>query len=432
MPRKALGLCLAMLAGLPLTVAAASPATPKAALPAETCPVPDDRPEVVYKANIDPKETAATEAWIKEAATLPGWKELLNSTDPETRSCANFLLVTMPAVDRHKVSAEIIGENIRLALEARHRFAWARQVPWPLFLNDVLPYACLDEARDPWRADFLKRFGALVKDAPTRDAAAKLINARIQDEVGVKYSTRRRAANQSPADSMRQGLASCSGLSILLCDAFRSVGIPARIAGVPTWVTVNGNHNWVEVWLGEDGAPQPDSEVTPMLSLRWNSAWRVTEYNPDAKGWDHAWFMERAAAADPAQRETWIYATSWARTGLTFPMVWNLRSTQVHGIDRTAAYHALTGGRRVPIAPDKTHIALRAYRGEKRVAAEVTVSQAGTTQSATTKGEDKDLNDVARVEVPAAGGKVTVKCGDVTRTVTPEAGKELTVELRLP
>jgi hypothetical protein len=113
-------------------------------------------------------------------------------------------------------------------------------------------------------------------------------------------------------------------------------------------------------------------------------------------------------------------------------MVWNLRSTQVHGLDRTAAYHALTGGRKVPVAPDKTHIALRAYRGDRRVAAEVTVSQGATTQSVTTKGEDKDLNDVTRVEVPAAGGKVTVQSGDVIRTVTPEAGKELTIELRLP
>ena len=142
---------------------------------AEVCPVPDERPEVTYKANIDPKETAATEAWVKEAATLPGWKELLNSPDVETRHCANFLLVTMPASDRHKVTGEMIAENIRLALAARHRFPWAQQVPWPIFLNDVLPYACLDEARDPWRADFLKRFGDMVKDAPSRDAAAKLI-----------------------------------------------------------------------------------------------------------------------------------------------------------------------------------------------------------------------------------------------------------------
>ena len=326
-----------------------------------------------------------------------------------------------------------IAENIRLALEARHRFPWAQQVPWPIFLNDVLPYACLDEARDPWRADFLKRFGDMVKDEPSRDAAAKLINKKIQDEVGVKYSTRRRAANQSPPDSMRQGLASCSGLSILLCDAFRSVGIPARIAGVPTWVTVNGNHNWVEVWLGTDGAPKHDSEVTPMLSLQWQAGWRVTEYNPDAKGWDHAWFMERAAAADPAKQETWIYASTWTQTGLTFPMVWNLASRQVHGLDRTAAYHGLAGGHRQAIAADRCLISVRATRAGQRVAATVALVQPGQPdRSVVTRGEDKDLNDIARIEVPAGPGRVELRVGDVTVVAVPAGGKEVVVELVLP
>lgn len=140
----------------------------------------------------------------------------------------------MPPADWAKLSVSFVGENIREALAARRSHAWSTNVPWPLFLNDVLPYACLDEARDPWRADFRRRFGAMVKQAKTRDEAARIVNARIQDEVGVKYSPKRRAPNQSPTDSMRQGMASCTGLSILLCDAFRAVGLPARVAGVPT------------------------------------------------------------------------------------------------------------------------------------------------------------------------------------------------------
>ena len=40
------------------------------------------------------------------------------------------------------------------------------------------------------------------------------------------------------------------GVSILLADALRSAGIPARVAGTPAWngKTENGNHNWVEVY----------------------------------------------------------------------------------------------------------------------------------------------------------------------------------------
>lgn len=401
-------------------------------LPPAACPVPAQRPDVGNPfANLEPPIDGA--ARMEAAKRNPGWKALLADPDAEVGACAQFLLLTMPASDWEKLSADFIAANIREALAARRAHAWAANVPWPLFLNDVLPYACLDEPREAWRADFRRRFGAMVKDAKTRDEAARIVNARIQDETGVKYGTKRRAPNQSPADSMRQSVASCSGLSILLCDAFRAIGLPARVAGVPTWTTINGNHNWVEVWLGSDGAPKADSAVTPPDAAEWARAWRVTEYNPDAKGWDHAWFMDRAAAADPARPETRIYATSWHRTGLAFPMVWNLASRQVHGLDRTVAYHGLAGGHRQAIAADRCLISVRATRAGKRVAATVAIVQPGQPdRTVVTRGEDKDLNDIARFEVPAHQGRVELRVGDVTAVAVPAGGKEVVVELVLP
>jgi hypothetical protein len=418
----------------PLWAAAPTPyATPAApAVPPVACPVPAERPDVGNPfANLEPPIDGA--ARMSAAQTNPGWKALLTDPDPEVVACAKFLLVTMPAADWGKLAPDFLAVNIREALAARRAHAWAAKVPWPLFLNDVLPYACLDEPREAWRADFRRRFGAMVKDARSRDEAARIVNARIQEETGVRYNTKRRAPNQSPADSMRQGMASCSGLSILLCDAFRAVGLPARVAGVPTWTTINGNHNWVEVWLGADGAAAADAPLTPPEAAAWAQAWRVTEYNPDPKGWDHAWFMERAAAADPARPETRIYATSWHPTGLSFPMVWHLASRQVHGLDRTAAYHALAGGHRQAIAGDRCLISVRATRGGKRVAADVAIVQPGQPdRTVTTRGEDKDLNDIARFEVPANEGRVELRVGDVTAVAVPLGGKEVVVELVLP
>lgn len=428
-PRKSLLAALAMALPAILT-AAATPYPAPGKLP-EACPVPETRPTVGALAAPEPRTSGSGRMLM--AMSRPGWDALLKDTDAEVRDCARFLIVTMPEADVESLSAAFVGENIREALAARRAHAWAASVPWPLFLNDVLPYACLDEARDPWRADFRRRFGAIVKDAKSRDEAARLVNARIQDEVGVKYSTRRRAPNQSPADSMRQGLASCSGLSILLCDAFRAVGLPARVAGVPTWTTINGNHNWVEVWLGPDGAPTAESAIDPVEAATWMAAWRVTEYNPDPKGWDHAWFMDRAAAADPARPETRIYATSWHRTGLSFPLVWNPGPHEVAGLDRTAVYHGLAGGHRQPIAADRCLISVRATRAGKRVAATVAIVQPGQPdRSVVTRGEDKDLNDIARFDVPANEGRVELRVGDVTAVAVPVGGKEVVVELALP
>lgn len=58
-----------------------------------------------------------------------------------------------------------------------------------------------------------------------------------------------------PMSIIAYSFASCTGVSIFLIDALRSVGIAARIAGTPAWnqIEENGNHNWLEVWSPEDG-----------------------------------------------------------------------------------------------------------------------------------------------------------------------------------
>jgi hypothetical protein len=52
------------------------------------------------------------------------------------------------------VPREVLVEHVKLALAARYASPWASSVPWSIFLNDVLPYASLDEPRDDaaiWR-----------------------------------------------------------------------------------------------------------------------------------------------------------------------------------------------------------------------------------------------------------------------------------------
>jgi transglutaminase-like putative cysteine protease len=81
-----------------------------------------------------------------------------------------------------------------------------------------------------------------VAEAKTPSAAAALLNQRIFPLLKIKYSTQRPKADQSPHESIRAGLASCTGLSVLLIDACRSVGVPARFAGTPLWTNKSGNH----------------------------------------------------------------------------------------------------------------------------------------------------------------------------------------------
>lgn len=348
-----------------------------------------------------------------DADAASRWSSLLTQEDPLAQRAALHLVAFMPETDLRRLAPAHVAEELRLAIVARREFAWASDVPEGLFLNDVVPYATLDEAREPIRAWMLERLRPLVTGAKNRREAILAVNQALPSLAKVIYSTKRRAPNQCSADSIRQGVASCTGLSILLVDALRSVGIPARIAGCATWVTVQGNHNWVEVW---------------------DNGWHITEYNLDPKGLGHAWFRDRAAFADPTRPETRILATTWAPVegGQPFPLVWNIRTTSVHGVDRTADYHAWAGGRRVALAKGESLLGVRVFRGETREPTEVTVLQDGREIARVrTAGPAQDMMDVPWTRLETARGKVTLRAGELSREVELKGGEETVVDLRL-
>ncbi len=231
---------------------------------------------------------------------------------------AAFLSAHRPDRDE-AVPREWLEDNLRLALEARAKFLWAQDVPEALFLNDVVPYAVLNETRENWRSVLLPIVEPLVRDCTTAEAAAQAINRGLFDAIEVHYNTGRKRPNASPQESIAQGRATCTGLTILLVDACRAVGIPARAAGVLRWHDDRGNHTWAEIWDGE--------------------RWRFTgadEYDP--KGLDRAWFVADASKATAGEREHAVWASSWQPTGHAFPLVWSRSDESVHAIDATERY----------------------------------------------------------------------------------------------
>ena len=144
-----------------------------------------------------------------------------------------FLVANMPDRDLKSLRADFLLENTALAYKARAEAAWGRQIPDELFLNNVLAYANLDEARDAWRKELYELCMPLVKDCKTPGEAAQKLNAAVFTKLNVRYSTQRKQACQSPRESIDQGMASCTGLSILLSDACRSVAIPHESPAPP-------------------------------------------------------------------------------------------------------------------------------------------------------------------------------------------------------
>ena len=173
-------------------------------------------------------------------------EQALDQVPARQRKGMHFLVEHMPTQDLASLKAEYLLTNVRFAYQAWQSSAWKADVPEEIFLNNVLPYSVINERRDDWRKDFYQRFAPLVKDAKSPAEAAVILNQNVFKIVNVKYSTKRKKPDQSPYESMETGLASCSGLTVLLVDACRSVGVPARFVGTPLWTNKSGNHSWAD------------------------------------------------------------------------------------------------------------------------------------------------------------------------------------------
>jgi poly(3-hydroxybutyrate) depolymerase len=308
---------------------------------------------------------------------------------------ARFLVAHMPEQDRATLGVEYLAENLDLAFKARAEFPWAARVPEEIFLNDVLPYAVFDEPRHPWRYELHRLGRDVVKDTRCASEAAQALNREIFNLVKVHYHTGRKRPNQSLKESMELGRATCTGLSIILVNACRAVGIPARAVGTPMWTNKRGNHTWVEIW--DDG-------------------WHFTgadEYDP--AGLNRGWFAGDAAQARADLPRHAIYATSWKRDGLTFPMVWARRSDVVAAVDVTGRY-AKAGG--VEGAQVRLGVRLWDHRGGSRIVASVQVLDGGrgSLGEAETKAGTSDLNDLPRFDLASGTeGCLRFTVGDETR-----------------
>ncbi len=310
----------------------------------------------------------------------PTWLDAIARCPADQREGLAYLLVNMSAADLKSLHGDFLLRDVALAYRARAATPWGAAVPKELFLRDVLPYASLDEQRDDWRQDYHDRFAPLVKDCKSAADAAQLLNRTIFKTTGVTYhATKRQKPNQSPAESARIGYASCSGLSIMLVDACRAVGVPARVAGTPLWADKSGNHTWAEVWDRQwyfVGADEPG----PL---------------------DRTWFAGNAALADPAKAENRIYAADVNRDAAVFPLVWAPGQQDVHADDVTRFY---TGRRKLTVTGGP---AVEVRQDGQLVAASPTTPAAfdlaaGTTYAVTAAGVTKDVVLPAAADVTVA------------------------------
>lgn len=315
-------------------------------------------------------------------------KKALKEVPRNEREGMAFLISYMPERDAKSLSADFLLENVQYAYKARAEFPWAKEVPDSVFMNDVVAYANLNENRESWRKDFYERFKKYVAPCKTMREAIDSVNKNVRDELLVDYNTKREKPDQAPYESMRQHMASCSGLSILLTDAFRAVGIPSRVAGTPAWHDDRGNHNWNEVWI--DGQ------------------WRFTEYYP-SDDLDQSWFLTDAGKAIKEDVRKAIYAASFKPTGSYFPLVWDEDIRYVHAENVTDRYTSLYRAQLSAMPADGSHVALRVMVFKDKDHAEASGDRVATNldvfkgdkqlYGGRSTGATQDMNDVLTFNV---------------------------------
>ena len=237
---------------------------------------------------------------------------IFGMTPPEGPYMA-ALLAEMPECDYADVEPFQLLEHVRYALKARREAPWRDQISEDLFLRYILPYWSVNEKRDPWRKMFYDKFMPAVRECKTASEAVKYLNDHVFKELNVTYdAVKRPKADQSAQESIAASYASCTGLSVILLDACRACGIPARFTGCPQWTDRSGNHSWIEFWDDQwiyEGASSSDPR---------NRSWvgdKVKEATEDSLV-GGVW----AVTTEP-QKDGAFFVLPWKPTDRSYPAV---------------------------------------------------------------------------------------------------------------
>ena len=237
------------------------------------------------------------------------------------------------------------------------------------------------------RSVFHSQYLNIAKQAHGPGEAALVLNKTLFKDYHVSYNTKRLRTDQSPKETIAQGIATCTGLSIMLVDACRAIGVPARLAGIHSWPVTGGNHTWVEIW---------------------DNGWHfVGAAEPDPQGLDHAWFTASAAKAIKSAPFNAIWAVTYRQTGDHFPASWDDDSAYnaVNVTDRYApSTEVVQSASQVRLMVDVT------WHGE-RVNADAEILDSVTRQkvgAGVCLGPGADINHFLTVMIPVKE-KVIVK-----------------------
>jgi Transglutaminase-like superfamily len=254
----------------------------------------------------------------------------------------------------------LIQPTIRLALDAKVQYPWTDALPRDIFMDYVLNYANLNEARTNWRPLLVESLRFNESDLSLSGRAnissvTTWVNTHLWTKLArnkdrpIFFKSSQTPLIFDPMSTIAFGYASCTGTSILFCNALRSVGIPARVAGTPAWYgnATQGNHNWVEVYVGKSNNNNNSDD-----NNNNDDGWKFLEPSPALPNVDtldsdpcERWFCDPSRY--PSSK---VYAAKMTRAAddnpskaSHFPLAWEWDCKDVPAVDRTDYYTKICG-----------------------------------------------------------------------------------------
>lgn len=194
---------------------------------------------------------------------------------------------------------------------------WQMEIPADIRANYLEPDRVLSEDACDWRGPVGAIFQPAVQHCTSAREAVLHIASHMTELTGTYYSADRRKQDMNALEALEEKKISCTGQTILMVCAFRSVGIPARAVGIPTWNHIQGNHTWPEVWL--------DGE------------WKMIEFNE--KDFNTPWVMENIGMLD--LNHPWQRIVAQCPHGRRIFPVGNMRRNRIAAEDVTERYSML-------------------------------------------------------------------------------------------
>ncbi len=285
---------------------------------------------------------------------------------------------------------------------------WQQDIPEDIRKHYLDNDRVLCEDSCDWRQQVADIFQPAVKHCTSAREAVLHIAANMTNLTGTYYSAERRKQDMNALEALAEKKISCTGQTILMVCAYRSIGIPARAVGIMTWNHIRGNHTWPEVWL--------DGE------------WHMIEFNE--KDFNTGWVMENIGMLNPQHPYQRIVAQH-PEGNRIFP-VGNMRRNPIAATDVSNRYRALAARwyEQNGLPPDRQRLMLDLHpRMNAAIMVKLTDAAGNVLEEQPLPTTRDDMRKFATFSLPREGRHYLLFPGDIRFPV--QATKEPVLILRL-